>query len=154
MGFFDKIKGAVQAATGGAATVTIELSPSSALPGDAIEVKVVATSSGREVKSKGIFIDLRGQEMINIKKGEIQDHDKAVQLVHTTHESAVQIAPDFVLPAGGTMEFQGRVVIPSDARPTFDGRWGDHTWAARGRVEAFGNDPDSGFRPFRVGTRP
>src|SRR5262245_18082601 len=67
MGFLDKIKGAVNAVTGGAAKVTMEFKPSVAFPGDVIAVKITATSTGQQVKSKGVFVDLQGVEGINIK---------------------------------------------------------------------------------------
>lgn len=38
-------------------------------------------------------------------------------------------------------------------QPTFDGINCEHTWELRGRIEAFGNDPDTGWIRLRVGTK-
>ena len=66
MGFLDKMKGAVAAITGGAAKVSLEYHNVLASPGDLVAVKVTAASTGAEVTSKGVFIDLRGTEEIDI----------------------------------------------------------------------------------------
>src|SRR3989304_6076715 len=52
MGFLDKLKGAVNAVTGGAAKVTMEFEPKAVYPGDVVRVKISATSTGSEVKAK------------------------------------------------------------------------------------------------------
>ena len=63
MGLFDKLKAAVNFVSGGAATVSIEYSPTTAVAGSPIKVKVTALASA-EVKSKGIYIDLRAVEKV------------------------------------------------------------------------------------------
>ena len=47
--------------------------------------------------------------------------------------------------------YQG--LLPGNAQPSFDGALCDHGWGIRGRLDTFGNDPDSGFRSFRVGLK-
>lgn len=153
MGFLDKLKGAVSAVTGNAAKVTLEFSPQCAFPGDVIQVKISATSTGGEVKSKGIFVDLLGTEEIRLKadsgKGRSQDQ-------HETKgtEQEFQIAPAFVLAANETKLWEGQVTLPATAQPSFAGAYATYCWQLRGRVEATGNDPDSGFKPFRIGLKP
>lgn len=150
MGFFDKIKGAVNSMTGGAATVTIEYPQGVVMPGDQVAVKVTATSTGGEVKSKGIFVDLKGEEQVTI----IDPNSKQkVSQSKGTLETAFQIAPAFVLGAKETKVFEGSIQIPINALPSFSGSLAQHTYFIRGRVEAFGNDPDSGFLPIRIGAR-
>ena len=62
MGFFDKLKGAVHAVTGGAATVTIEFHPAVAFPGETLSVRVTATAKA-DIKGDGIFVDIRGRDI-------------------------------------------------------------------------------------------
>lgn len=152
MGFLDKLKGAVNAVTGGAANVTIEYPQQTVFPGDTIPVRIVAVSTGAEVKSKGIFVDLVTTEEIKLNRGEfgVENH---LHLKGETWSQPVQIAPAFVLPPGQTMQFEGRVQIPANAPPTTQGKHVALTWLIRGRVEAFGNDPDSGYKPITVGRR-
>ena len=37
-----------------------------------------------------------------------------------------------------------------DVQPTFAGRYAQNHYQVRGRLEATGNDPDSGCKPLRV----
>lgn len=153
MGLLNKLKGAVNFVTGGAAKVQIEYEPSTAVPGQTIHVKVTATSTGSEVKSKGIFIDLRSVERVRITKRDHGDLDHDLDIMKTTFDTEVKIADDFVLGADETRVFEGSVNMPDNVQPTFDGRFVSHAWEIRGRVEARGNDPDSGFKPIRVGMK-
>jgi len=150
MGFFDKIKGAVNAVTGGAATVTIEYPSGMIMPGESVAVKVTATSTGAEVKSKGIFVDVKGVEEVNIVDPNTK---QKVTQSKGTMEQAFQIAQAFVLNAKETKVFEGTIQLPTSLMPSFNGSLASHSYFIRGRVEAFGNDPDSGFKPIRVGAK-
>jgi sporulation-control protein spo0M len=151
MGFFDKIKGAVKAVTGGAAKVTIEYPQHAVFPGDSILVKITATSTGAELKSKGIFVDLRSTEEVRLRKGD-SNIDDEVTASKTIFNQEIQIAPAFVLPPNETKLFEGQVQIPN-GQPSYNGAFTTHEWSIRGRVEAFGNDPDSGYLQLRVGSK-
>ena len=65
MGLFDAVKGMVQAVTGGGARVTIECDPF-AFTGEELRVRVGVTSTGGEVKSQGVFVDILGSEHVKI----------------------------------------------------------------------------------------
>lgn len=149
MGFMDKLKGAVSAVTGGAAEVTIQIGKQAVYAGDTIEVLVTCRSKGAEVKSKGVFIDIAGEELIRIKGDDNRDQS----ITSRTISEAIQIAPAVVLGAGQAMEFRGTFSIPASSPPTYHGRAVKHTVQIRARLEAFGNDPDSGFSPITVCTR-
>ena len=56
-----------------------------------------------------------------------------------------------MLAANETKVFEGVFVLPGGIQPSFQGKNASHQWTVRGRIEAFGNDPDSGYQPFRVG---
>jgi hypothetical protein len=152
MGFLDKLKSAVSTLTGGGARVTIELEPSTGFAGDRILAKVSVTSTGNEIKSKGIFIDLRSVEEVLIKKDRT-GADQDICLAHTLFEESFQIAPELVLDANETRLFEGTFQLPDQCEPSYSGHFTKHKWTVRGRMEAFGNDPDSGFKPFRVGLK-
>lgn len=152
MGFLDKIKAAANAVTGGAAKVTIEYQPQVVFAGDTVQVKIRATSTGGELKSKGAFVDLRGLEGVDV------DHNIAgtnidVRLSKTTFEQSFQIAPAFVLPPNETKEFAGTFQIPPTVQPTYKGAYAEHKWQLQGRIEAVGNDPDSDWQPLRIGLK-
>ena len=151
MGFLDKLKGAVKFVTGGAAKVTLEFQPQQAFPGDKILVKVSATSTGGEVKSKGAFIDLLGREEVEIKQGgTVNQH---VHVTHETLEQAFPISGEFVLAANETKLFEGAVQLPATCLPTYQGHYAKHVWQLRARVEASGTDPSSDYVVLRVGLK-
>jgi len=157
MGLFDKLKSAVQAVTGGAAKVTIEYPQNLVLPGQAIPVKV--TSTGGAVKSKGCYVDLWAVEEVNVQNvhpshvhgASGSDIHVDVHQTESTFQQAIQIAPAFELAANESKVFTGQVTIPGQAQPSFSGKIAKHEWKIRGRIDTFGNDPDSGYLVFRVG---
>jgi hypothetical protein len=152
MGFLDKLKGAMNAVTGNAAKVTIEFNPAIAFPGDHVQVRITATSTGGEVKSKGVFVDLRGLEEISLPKNTSGDHQK-IDAQRDTHSNEIQIAPAFVLGANETKTWEANVQLPGGIQPTYNGIFTKHQCQVRGRVEATGNDPDSGWQQIRIGAK-
>jgi hypothetical protein len=152
MGFFDKLKAAAQAVTGGAAKVTIEYQPQVAMAGEKITVKISCASTGAEVKSKGVFVDVRGLESVNVGQNEAST-DHLVHVSKSTFEQEFQIAPALTLGAGETKLFEGAITLPPTLQPSFKGNYTEHKWEIRGRLEAFGNDPDSGWLPLRIGLK-
>ncbi|MCZ7677315.1 MAG: hypothetical protein M5U28_00455 [Sandaracinaceae bacterium] len=64
MGFFDKVKGAMNFVTGGAANVTIQWNPPTAMPGDVLYVRITAQSTGAAINSGGVFVDVRSVEQL------------------------------------------------------------------------------------------
>lgn len=153
MGLFDKIKGAVNAVTGGAAKVTIEFSPANVDAGGTIMVKISATSTGQDVKSGGIYVDLWGEERVSLKSGSAPNVSGDVSISKTTIEKAIQIAPALTIAANETKLFEGQVQIPAEFQPSYAGAHTQHVWQIRGRVDATGNDPDSGWKPINIGRK-
>jgi hypothetical protein len=199
VGFFDKMKGMVQAVTGGAARVTIECDDV-AIVGQDLRVRITTTSAGGEVKSQGAFVDLLATERISIPAAALPqsgqmggtqatgqppsgpgawqqpqaevtaptfpsggnfgppqqsaagqpEQPRDLNLSHVTFSQAFQIAPALVLAPGETRVFEGMVRIPTGLQPTYSGKHASHEWHIRGRLEAWGNDPDSGYQPLRV----
>jgi predicted secreted protein len=149
MGLLDKLKGAVHAVTGGAATVEIQYAEK-ANAGAQLPVRVTVTSKGAEIKSKGVFVDFEGVEKIHIPKKEEQkfNEDYHKQFSHSTQ--TFQLTGEFVLGAAETKVFEGNITIPPTLQPAFEGRFTKNLYQIRGRLEAKGNDPDSGYKPIRV----
>ena len=61
MGFLDKMKSAVGSMTGGNADVSIEYPMQTVSVGDNMHVRVVVMSTGAEVKSGGVFVDVQAK---------------------------------------------------------------------------------------------
>lgn len=152
MGFFDKLKGAVAAVTGGAATVTMEFQPI-AFPGDTIGVRITATAKSNAIKGDGIFVDIQGVEEIRLRKDDAEQLTGDLSISRNTLDRSFQISGPFQVGANETQQWEGTIQMPANAQPTFDGSICDHGWGIRGRLAMFGNDPDTGFLPIRVGLR-
>lgn len=154
MGLLDKLKNATHTVTGGAARVSLEYSPSVALPGDTLTVRLTATSAGSQVKSGGAFVDLRAIETMCGPTVRVSSVDNpSNRSAYTSFEQQYPLAPAFTLAPNETKVFEGQVRVPSNVQPSFEGHFVQHEWAVRGRVEVTGNDPDSGFLALRVGTK-
>jgi len=153
MGFFDKMKSAMKSVTGGQAKVTMEFQPTMMFPGDSVGVKITVTSTGGEVKSKGIFVDLVGRETVDIRKGQVSGVEQNIDADKEILSRTFPIAGEFVLGAGETKLFEGVFQLPNELQPTYNGTYAKHQCLLRGRMEAFGNDPDTGYLPVRVGLK-
>ncbi len=153
MSFMDKLKGAVQVVTGGAAKVTIEYEPKAVVPGDRVQVRITAASTGGEVKCSGAYVDLVADEEVHVPRP-IGDQERGdVSATTRSFSCQIQLAQEFTLAPNATRRFEGVVEIPANAWPTYEGRYAKHTWGIRGRIATFGNDPDSGYQPLRVALR-
>ena len=154
MGFLDKMKGAVSAVTGGGADVSIEYPMQSMKIGDNMHVKVTVMSTGGEVKSNGVYVDVHAKEHGQISGSSTcescghHDSNARVKLSKTTVDQSIPIAPAFVLQPNERKEFEADIQLPH-GQGTYKGAV-HHEWQIRGRLEAFGNDPDSGFKTFEV----
>jgi sporulation-control protein spo0M len=149
MGFFDKVKGALNAVTGGAATVQFMYGPQIIFPGEQVQVGIGVTSTGQQVQSKGVFIDLAATEIVDFK----DSSDNHIRYQEQTFYREIQVAPPFALAPGQTQQFQVVFVVPPEARASFHGKLCRHQWQIRARVEAFGNDPDTGWIDTRMGMK-
>jgi len=154
MGLLDKLKTAAHAVSGGAARVSLEYEPSVVLAGESLSVRVTVTSTGSQVKSGGVFVDLRAVETVRLPSGTATGVSlQTGKTTHTSFEQRYSIAPTFTLAPNETRVFEGQVRLPSNVQPSFMGQYASHEWSIRGRAEMSGNDPDSGFVAFRVGTK-
>ncbi len=152
MGFFDKLKGAVNFVTGGGAKVTVEWQPPLAFPGEPVSVRVTVTSTGAALSASGVFIDFAAHEQLAIPEGALGNQNASINHTKQTLSQTLPLAAPFQLGANETKQFEGRVNLPH-GQPTYDGPFADHDWGIRARVEMSGNDPDSGFQKIIVGRR-
>ena len=152
MGLLGKMKNAI---TGGGANVSIEYPSTPVHPGDRIHVRVTVISTGGEIKTNGVYVDIRGHESGHVTGGNrchrCGDYDShvSVNVSHNTFDQAYPLSGAFTLQPNETKIFEGDITIPPNAQPTYHGSI-QHVWELRGRIEAFGNDPDSGFQVIVV----
>ena len=142
MGIMDKLKSATQAMTGGAAKVSIEYPLQAVFPGESMTVKVTLVSSGGEVKSQGVFVDLLAEEKVsgseNVTCMRCKNRFSApVSETKKTFEQSFPIASAFVLAPGETKVIEANLQVPGGAQPSYSGPLGHHEWRIRGRLQAF-----------------
>jgi len=154
MGIFDKMKGAINTVTGGGAKVSIEYPNQPMKRGQDIKVKITAISTGGAVKCSGAFIDLLAKEEGTFSPKitcqhchQSQQHN--VKFSHKTFSQSFPVAPAFNLEPNETKEFEGTIQIPASIQPSYRGTI-SHEWSIQGRIEAFGNDPSSGYQYIEV----
>jgi len=159
MGVLDKLKSATQAMTGGAAKVSIEYPLQTVFPGEPLNVRVtVVSNAGGEVKSQGVFVDLLATEHVSGSESARcprcgNNFTTPVREAKKTFEQSFPIASAMVLAAGQNQTFEAMIQIPGGAQPSYAGPQTHHDWKIRGRLQTFGNDPDSGFQAIRVGMK-
>jgi len=158
MGLMDKLKTAVNTVSGGSARVSIEYPPHSVYPGESVPVRVTVMSGGGEVKSNGIFVDLlavetvTGSDKVTCPRCRNQWSDPINKRNEVVKQS-IPLAPAFVLNGNETRVFEGQIQVPGGSPPSYTGTAARFEWTIRGRLEAFGNDPDSGYQSLRVGAK-
>jgi len=145
MGFLDKMKSVGSAMTGGAARVSLEYPHQPMRAGDSIAVKVTVVSTGKEVKSGGVYVDIHAEENGQVK---CKHCGQMAPFRNETVKQAIPIAPAFVLQPNEIKAFDATIRVPM-GQPTYNGQI-RHEWKIRGRLDAFGNDPDSGFQVIEI----
>jgi len=146
MGLLDKMKSAASAVTGSSAKVSIEYPLKPLRAGETLNVKVtVVNTIGKEVKSGGVFVDIHSVESGQVK---CKHCGQMTQVNNEPVKQAIPVGPAFILQPGETKVFEANIQVPS-GQPSYNGQI-TNTWKIRGRLDAFGNDPDSGFQTIEV----
>lgn len=161
MGFFDTIKGLGRAITGGGAKVQVNIAPATTKAPFRVSVQVQVADADIEVKN--VYLLLRSQEEVRIdKKGLMRAVSANVRdalsdgrldgvvLREKTSDFRVNISGQATLKANQEYSFEAEVSLPADARPSYKGVKCDHVWSLQAGLDAFGNDPDSGWVEFQV----
>ncbi|MBN2713588.1 MAG: hypothetical protein JXR97_14300 [Planctomycetes bacterium] len=163
MGLLDKLKGIKNALTGGGASVRIEVGE--ALLGQPVPVTVYADVSDQELKINKVYLIIRAEEEIRANDVEVRVNRNiaeddgngmdATQRIDVSHEvetyrNEVAISGADTLAPNQNCEWYGEFTIPVHERPTYAGVNCKHSWSIFAGLDAFGNDPDSGWVEFVV----
>jgi|GEM_PF-1097088 len=152
MGIFDKVKdtvkGAASAVGDAAKGVTDKVTGKGAVvelehvgeltPGGTVNVKITVKSTGHAVKAEGIAIDLYGED--DLDEGLLEKARETV-MREKGPKHLFKIGEPFTVEAEGTKVVEGSFTLPAELPE-------DLVWLIRARVEAFGNDPDTGWIRF------
>ena len=150
MGFFDKLKSAAGALTGGGAKVTLEVGP--ATIGEPITVSVSAVAKNK-LKVDAVYLLVHSTEKAEFVETEFEDGEWEKEVERGSKQVFNQrfnIAGAAQLEAGQSYNWEGSFVLPESANPSFYGQIIRHVWQIQAGLDAFGNDPDSGWQELRV----
>jgi len=146
MGLLDKMKSVGQAMTGGGAKVSLEYPIKPLRAGETLPVKVtVVNVSGKELKSGGVFVDIHATESGQVK---CKHCGQMTQVNNDSVKQSIPVGPAMVLQPGETKVYEANIQVPS-GQPSYNGVV-SNVWKLRGRMDAFGNDPDSGFQTVEI----
>ncbi len=147
MGFFDKVKGAVNKLTGGGAKVTITCEGDKL--SETVKVNITAVVKDAPIDIKKVYLRVKSVEKVTIPKREISS-DQPFD-VHLEKEifnvMEFEAAPAQTLEGGQTYNWTYEVNIPQqpNVKATYLGNYVSHEWMFYAGLDAKGNDPDSGW---------
>jgi hypothetical protein len=148
MGFFDKL-------TGGAAEVRVAVLGEPIL-GEPFQVEIsAAATSGfkinkvyllvkawEEVKAEGVEIE--------IEDGELEVEKEMVHKIVDTFNAEIEVDGTQEIDSGETKTWTVEVTIDPENNGTYRGVHARHEWQLYVGLDAFGNDPDSGWVGFEI----
>jgi hypothetical protein len=137
MGFLDRVRASFAQASGGRATLALELGQPQVRPGDTLDYRLVLTTSA-PLNADGIRIGLFGRERVrSFGSGD----EGPVRELQTFEHTQPVTDGNVNLPAGQTQEFHGTLLIPAEMQPTYRGIEAQHRWQVRATVVLpFGED--------------
>ena len=152
MGFWDKVKGAVQSVTGSAAKVDIAIGD--ATIGETCSVRIEATSRS-DLDVAEVYVEIRSVEQAEVRDvdyhhGNGSQRIEYIQAENQTFKQRFKISGPGSLSEGETRTWEGGFIIPDSVNPTFEGEMISHHWEVLAGLDVYGNDPDSGWLRFDV----
>ncbi len=121
--------------------------PETLAAGEANSVTVTATSAGAEIKSDGVFIDFDGFRYVRRPNDETGELDTVPEDVY---QEEFRFADPLVLGEGECQVIKGQIELPAELYSSGEVEEEGYRYRIRGRLEAFGNDPDSGYLEVAV----
>lgn len=156
MGFWDKVKSVGNMITGGAAEVMVTVDNDAEI-GEPFNITIKAGVKDQDVKIDKVYLKIKSFEEVKAEGVEIEVEDGETEIekemVHKIVETyATEIAVDGpqTLEGGQTYEWTVEVVIPDNNYGTYKGPHARHEWQLFAGLDAFGNDPDSGWLTFEI----
>ena len=148
MGFLDRVKNGFNQVAGVAAALTLEVTPTTAAPGGAIEYHITLATTG-PFKADAVVVGVYGRERIRSAAAATADTGSApdaprapfVREVATFERIEPPLATNLTLAPGEMFERRGRITLPADAQPTYHGVEAQHVWRVRAKaLLPFGED--------------
>ncbi len=115
-------------------------------PPEPVKETVASTSGAAGSKSEGASAENDPVGELTAEEREPKEPETDTRRVC---DKVFTLSESFVLGANESKEFAGRIKIPESLPPSSNEELGCHD-RIRGRLEAFGNDPDSGYKAITV----
>jgi hypothetical protein len=169
MGMWDSVRTAVDRVTGSSANVSVETDADLVRPGQSVTVRITVKNGLSALEARALLLEIEGVESIDLpryanwanvvedvatatSKSGVRSGTKATSSRNSakTFEATVTVSPGLSLAVGEERKFQGTFRLPANVQPTYQGRYANHVWRMRARLDVFGTDPNTGWRSFRV----
>ena len=157
MGFLDKVRSIKNAITGGGATVSVEAGQCRL--GSPFEVTVTAEVGEDDLPIDGARLRIEGKEVVEVIGSDASisavddDTELSEALItaeHTTVALDLEVTGAQTLGANQQYEWTVQAELPADVPPRFAGKYCQHSFLMCASLDAFGNDPDSGWVELEV----
>lgn len=151
MGFFDKVKAMKNAMTGGAAKVYLDSDPVTF--DEPFKVRIRVQVDDAPLKINRVYLYVKGEERVEVPDfdfeydidGNSHRTSETVRASEETVDLDISVAEGQELEANESYEWEVEVELPSHAPAFYRGRFCEHVYTAYAGLDAFGNDPDSGW---------
>jgi hypothetical protein len=172
MGLWDSVRIAVDRVTGSSANVSLGLSPQFVVPCQTVSVEIVIKNGPAPLDVRAVLLEVASVEEIELPRSAswtniIADAAAATSRARTqspvaapaevarhsetTFESKVTVAAGMNLAPGEERKFKGTFRVPAGVQPSYQGKYAQHVWRLRARLDVLGVDPGTGWLSFRVG---
>lgn len=169
MAAWDSIKSAFRTITGTTTSVTLRVVHDVVLVGEHVEFEIGLRAAQSPVEARALLVDVVAREEVRATLGTSADgrmhrlvnpqdplevfgfpRMSPVEHSSATFERAAKVCGPLVLREGEERTFRARAHIPSDAQPTYRGRYATHGWSLRARLDVLGTDPTSEWQTIVV----
>lgn len=123
MGIFRRLRG-IAAAPG---SIDLQLAGDIFQPGEEVEFSFTVNATG-QVKGKQVAVRLRAREEVRLSVTDEEGHTSTEQETTETHRDDLQLSGPLEMGAEESASFEGTIRVPSNAKPTYEGKNANHRW--------------------------
>ena len=172
MGIWDSVRSTVDKVTGSSANVSLETDSDVIRPGQTVNTRIAIKNGLSRLEARAVLLEIESLETIDLprhanwanivedvvaagnKRAPHQANTKPAATLNSTKTwtATVTVSPALSLAPGEEKKFQGTFRLPSAVQPTYEGKYANHLWRMRARLDVFGTDPSTPWYKFRVVT--
>ena len=170
MGIWDSVRSTVDKVTGSSANVALEMDAGVVRPEQAVNVNIAIKNGLSSLDARAVLLEIEAIETIDLprhanwanivedvaaigsRRPPQHNHMKPAVTRNSakTWTATVTVSPALSLAAGEEKKFRGTFRLPPNVQPTYEGKYANHSWRIRARLDVFGTDPSTPWYGFRV----